>query len=143
MEKKNISELLKNFDFVVPEIQREYVWGDNKNKQVLVQFLRDLNEKIELGETNIGFLYSYQSGQEHYLIDGQQRYTTILLLLYYLSIVDSEETYVEYMALQKLDSVRPSFSYRVRTHTDSFLTNLLKSKTTDPQMIEDLPRRRY
>ena len=137
MEKKNISELLKNFDFVVPEIQREYVWGDNKNKQVLVQFLRDLNEKIELGETNIGFLYSYQSGQEHYLIDGQQRYTTILLLLYYLSIVDSEETYVEYMALQKLDSVRPSFSYRVRTHTDSFLTNLLKSKTTDPQMIED------
>ena len=137
MEKKTISELLKNNFFVVPEIQREYVWGDVKNRQVLIQFLRDLNEKVSKGETNIGFLYSYRSGREHYLIDGQQRYTTILLLLYYLSIVDSGNKYPEYLALHKLDNIQTAFSYRVRTHTDSFLTNLLKSGTVNPQTIED------
>lgn len=91
MRKININELIADYNFVVPEIQREYVWGAKKNKQVLVQFLHDLNEKLSKGNANIGFLYSYQSGKEHYLIDGQQRYTTIILLLYYLSAKEGEE----------------------------------------------------
>lgn len=85
MEKKNLSCLLNNYSFVVPEIQREYVWGAKKNNHVLIQFLNDLNEKLAKGDANIGFLYSYRSGSEHYLIDGQQRYTTMILLLHFLS----------------------------------------------------------
>ena len=70
MEKKTVFDLLCNHYFVVPEIQREYVWGDSRNKNVLIQFLKDLNDRVCHGEANIGFLYSYQSGTEHYLIDG-------------------------------------------------------------------------
>ena len=33
MDKKSINDLLENFNFVVPEIQREYVWGATKNKR--------------------------------------------------------------------------------------------------------------
>ena len=90
MDKKNINDLLDNFKFVVPEIQREYVWGTPKNKRVLMQFLRDLDYKLKQGNANIGFLYSYKSGTEHYLIDGQQRYTTILLLCYYLAVYEGQ-----------------------------------------------------
>lgn len=36
MDKKNIEELLGNY-MVVPEIQREYVWGSNKN--IVNQFI--------------------------------------------------------------------------------------------------------
>ena len=88
MNKLNIHSLLTDFSFVVPEIQREYVWGNktSKNDYVLRQFLIDLNDKVSNGETNIGFLYSYKSGEEHYLIDGQQRYTTLILLLHYITV---------------------------------------------------------
>ena len=92
MDKKNINDLLNDFNFVVPEIQREYVWGANKNKRVLSQFLKDLDHKLGQGDANIGFLYSYESGAEHYLIDGQQRYTTILLLCYYLAALEGNDS---------------------------------------------------
>lgn len=137
MEKKTIYDLLSNYHFVVPEIQREYVWGNSKNKNILIQFLRDLNDKICKGEANIGFLYSYQSGVEHYLIDGQQRYTTMLLFLYYLSLKDNTIAYSDFLRLQRLDSNMPAFSYRVRTHTESFLVHLLKSKARNSKMVKD------
>lgn len=35
MDKKNIHNLLTEYSFVVPEIQREYVWGATKNKRIL------------------------------------------------------------------------------------------------------------
>ena len=83
MEEINIEELLTK-KIVIPEIQREYVWGNNED--VVSQFLKDLNKKIkdQKNKINIGFLYTYNKGKENYLIDGQQRFTTIFLLLVYL-----------------------------------------------------------
>lgn len=59
MNKLNIQSLLSDYSFVVPEIQREYVWGNknSRNDHVLRQFLKDLNEKATNGETNIGFYW--------------------------------------------------------------------------------------
>lgn len=136
MEKKNLSCLLNNFSFIVPEIQREYVWGAKKNNHVLIQFLSDLNEKLAKGDANIGFLYSYRSGSEHYLIDGQQRYTTMMLLLYFLSKREGN-TDCDYVRLMRLENTIPAFSYRVRTYTESFLTHLLKSNATNEKDVKD------
>lgn len=136
MEKKNLSCLLNNYSFIVPEIQREYVWGAKKNNHVLIQFLNDLNEKLAKGDANIGFLYSYRSGSEHYLIDGQQRYTTMMLLLYFLSKKEGN-TGCDYMRLMRLENTIPAFSYRVRTYTESFLTHLLKSNATNEKDVKD------
>ena len=126
MDRKNISTLLSDYHLVVPEIQREYVWGNPKNKSVITQFLRDINDKAKKGDVNVGFLYSYRSGNEHYLIDGQQRFTTLAVLLFRLSLRE-EECHKQFLELMNLDSVSPAFSYRVRTHTESFLNNLFKS----------------
>ena len=41
MDKKNIEELLSNY-MVVPEIQREYVWGSNKN--IVNQFIDSIKD---------------------------------------------------------------------------------------------------
>ena len=51
MNKLNIHSLLTDYSFVVPEIQREYVWGNktNKNDYVLRQFLIDLSDKVSNG----------------------------------------------------------------------------------------------
>lgn len=78
MQTKNIKQLLLEYNIAVPEIQREYVWG--KNESVLSQFLEDLNKNASKS-CNVGFLYSYEPGysrNEIYLIDGQQRFTTLL-----------------------------------------------------------------
>lgn len=137
MNKLNIHSLLTSYSFVVPEIQREYVWGNktNKNDYVLRQFLADLNSKVSNEETNIGFLYSYKSGEEHYLIDGQQRYTTLLLLLHYITVKENAASHEEYVSLYRLDKNISAFSYRVRSQTDSFLRNLLMSSAITSKTI--------
>ena len=123
MNKLNIQSLLSDYSFVVPEIQREYVWGNktNKNDYVLRQFLIDLGDKVSNGEANIGFLYSYKSGEEHYLIDGQQRYTTIILLLHYITVkenayVNPGETIGSVAAPTKYYSAEGSNVYFALTH---------------------------
>lgn len=137
MNKENIKSLIDKYNFVVPEIQREYVWGMERNRPVLNQFLKDLDAKIAKGNANIGFLYSYKSGNEHYLIDGQQRYTTIILLLYYLSSSLGKDVLSSFIESLRLSSPLQAFAYRVRSYTDSFLNNLLRSGVTDSQEIRD------
>ena len=125
MEEINIQDCLARYNFVVPEIQREYVWGENPD--VLERFICDIERKIADNKSiNIGFLYSYKKGEEFYLIDGQQRYTTVLLLLYYLS-TDNDTTFKQFVQLLKLDEAHPAFAYRVRSNTQIFLANLFKS----------------
>ena len=138
MNKLNIHSLLTDFSFVVPEIQREYVWGNktSKNDYVLRQFLIDLNDKVSNGETNIGFLYSYKSGEEHYLIDGQQRYTTLILLLHYITVKENANSHEDYVSMHRIDKNISAFSYRVRSQTDSFLKNLLMSSAITSKMIK-------
>ena len=73
-----LSELLNN-ELIIPEIQRDYVWGNNEI--VLRRFLKNIfnNNKKEL---DIGFFYAYkvyQNEEIYALIDGQQRITTLVL----------------------------------------------------------------
>ena len=98
MDTYSIGKLLENNILIIPEIQREYVWGNNI--KVLTSFLNDINDSIEdAGKKNIGFLYSYSvHGKEHYIIDGQQRLTTIVLLLY----VKSLQAPINYELFKKL-----------------------------------------
>ena len=49
MDKKNIEELLGNY-MVVPEIQREYVWGSNKN--IVNQFIDSIKDNKEIGRAS-------------------------------------------------------------------------------------------
>lgn len=134
MERKSIYQLLQNHKLVVPEIQREYVWGSYK--QVLAGFIADLGNKLAKGEANVGFLYSYTKGKENYLIDGQQRFTTVLLLLYVLATgkdTDNER----FKHLLRLHDKQPAFSYRVRSNTVLFMKNLFESRICDVAEIRE------
>ena len=125
MQTKNIKQLLLEYNIAVPEIQREYVWG--KNEAVLSQFLEDLNKHASKS-CNVGFLYSYEPGysrNEIYLIDGQQRFTTLLLLAFYLALKENKKR--EFDILLKTDHPTPSFSYRVRSLTETFLYTMWKN----------------
>lgn len=127
MEQKTIRNILKDY-VVIPEIQREYVWGNNEI--LLKRFLTDIkNVKDEL---NIGFLYSYEpyenkkENKSIYLIDGQQRFTTIVLVLFYLSLKEKNRKN-DFSSLLELASPRSRFSYKVRSSTDEFIKKLFNN----------------
>jgi hypothetical protein len=126
MEAKSIKEILiKEKNVIIPEIQREYVWGDNRS--VLIPFLNDIlvNNK-EKSEKNIGFLYSYHPNSEDiFLIDGQQRFTTLVLLAFYFALKEGKkENFKELLDLKNMGS---RFSYRVRSCTENFLNSLFEN----------------
>ena len=127
MEALSVRDILSTQDIIIPEIQREYVWGNNK--QLLEQFIRDITTAGT--DINVGFLYSYMPEQAShstcFLIDGQQRFTTLVLILYYLSI--KEKRQADFNGLLKCSGTHMSFSYRVRSTTDNFLRKLFSDNT--------------
>lgn len=129
MDKKNIEELLGNY-MVVPEIQREYVWGSNKN--IVNQFIDSIKDNKDI---NVGFLYSYSNGNQEYIIDGQQRLTTLVLCLYYASLMQGE--YDKFKSLLKVNSPNMSFTYRVRSNTEEFMQCLFNSGLYKEKEIKD------
>lgn len=117
--KKTFIEILKDKNIIVPEIQREYVWGSKENiencKNLLNDIIDNANNNIE-NNYNIGFLYSYEKDNKVYLIDGQQRFTTFYLTLLYLSVKENNK----YKAYLK------NFSYKVRNLTKEFIDLMLE-----------------
>lgn len=180
LQEVSVEEILLHYNLIVPEIQREYVWGYNTHNIVDV-FLNDIVDgkstkdiemqskkenlqimidspdipteakealKIaveQLGdislEMNIGFLYSYRPGystgskdRDLYLIDGQQRFTTLFLILFYLAVKEGKES--DFIKLFNINISTGSlgFDYRVRNLTHHFFVELF----THSKTIEDL-----
>lgn len=166
MREVSVEEMLQQYNLVVPEIQREYVWGFNQYR-VFETFLEDLKEGRQFEEDlpeevksleqaaknpsidevtrkglltvlenmrkpgpsmNIGFLYSYKPSyyigndreEDIYLIDGQQRFTTLVLLLFYFALKENRKT--DFLRLFKFDYAveKIAFDYRVRSITHQF-----------------------
>jgi uncharacterized protein with ParB-like and HNH nuclease domain len=81
-EVKNITKL-KDYFFLVPDYQREYVW---KVDDQVEQFWSDIDGEYEPGASNqssyfIGSIIIVKNGSKYDVIDGQQRLTTIVLTM--------------------------------------------------------------
>lgn len=134
MAAKTLQELLNSeAAIVVPEIQREYVWGAKES--IRNQFVDSLENRKEQS-VNLGFLYTYKNNGETYLIDGQQRFTTIILMLYFLSLA-SDEDKKDFKRIMKSDKAGMSFSYRVRSNTEQFMKDLFVSGLIERGEIVD------
>lgn len=140
---ENILTLFSLNNLIIPEIQREYVWG--KNNKVLGKFLNDLKDNANIcnichhghgnHNINIGFLYSYKPPYvkfenerflDEYLIDGQQRITTIFLLLLTRAVKENRvEDFCNIIRYNE-ESKHMSFSYKVRNLTQDFLLRLVR-----------------
>lgn len=84
VNKQSVKQLLesgKNKKFVIPEYQRPYAWTDDQIQVLfddLVEYTADNNESTYF----LGTIVSYENdNQEQEIIDGQQRLTTLFLLL--------------------------------------------------------------
>ena len=121
LEFQNLEQL------IVPEIQRDYVWQ--------IEDVKDLLESIKDGFDNkdkpyLGFIYAFTDKDylyKYFLIDGQQRITTVYLLLL--------------ACCQRINKKLPSYlvkkdklklDYKVRQATHDFLTDFIKHCQNNP-----------
>lgn len=151
LREENLLTLISLHDFIVPEIQREYVWGSNDNKEIVLRpFLESIkNEAKPNGHCHyahstenlhIGFLYSYKPQyikdessriSDEYLIDGQQRFTTLFLLLLTRAVV--ENRLQDFNNLIRWEDGGVAFDYKVRELTHLFLYDLINAVQSNGQ----------
>lgn len=75
-----ITELFNNVNFVVPIYQRNYAWGEVQIEQLIEDISNNNNKNYFLGTLIVN-----KNGDKLEVIDGQQRLTTLFLLLKALS----------------------------------------------------------
>lgn len=120
----------KDNKIIIPDLQRDYCWGTTNDKDgnnLVAKFFDSLYENKDK-ELNLGLLYGYEAPLGHIqLCDGQQRITTLFLLLGMLNkntddlfrrllISESEEN----------DDWEPYLQYAIRESSLYFLSDLTR-----------------
>lgn len=138
---------------IIPEIQRDYVWKEQNVRNLLesIKAKYEGKESVELTinannatlsdsikgylskeyeklmySTKIGFIYAYHDPNypgKFFLIDGQQRITTLYLLLIAL-YKQQPQRWIEFQERYFAQSL-PKLDYRVREVTHDFLIQLI------------------
>lgn len=121
-EEKRLEGLFNNSSsyYKVPEYQRAYEWDTNEKRKrnQVREFWEDLNEFIDNNsEFLIGNIIILKRGDEHEVVDGQQRLTTLLILI--KSIIEkleelgykekANELKKRYIIFQEKDYIRIKF----------------------------------
>lgn len=143
---------------IIPELQRDYVWGRRNVKSLISSILDSYKQKEEhtlqikdsrgneidgeikdfLSEeymrlrynTKVGFIYAYHDrtlSSQYYLIDGQQRITTIFLVL--LALYCRSEFTEQFRKLYFVNSI-PKIDYKVREVAHNFLVDFIEYELT-------------
>jgi hypothetical protein len=130
-----LSAFLKdNNQILIPDLQRDYCWGntipEGQKESLAHNFtweLLDLCNRVKSQdsiEISYGIIYTYEYPETfYYLCDGQQRLTTIYLIIGVLN------TYLNDSKLSKLlilTNRQPRLKYEIRNSTDYFIKYLLK-----------------
>ncbi len=80
-EKLDVEGAFKNYFYIIPDYQREYVWKENN----VSRFLDDIYEEFEANAKSEYFIGSIvvckNDDKSREVIDGQQRLTTLFLIL--------------------------------------------------------------
>jgi len=123
---------------IIPDLQRDYCWGDkkhgeNNNLELVSGFIDSLNEifKEKRNDTiKLGMIYAYEypeGSNRIYLCDGQQRITTIFLLLGMIYRKTSDEKIKNCLISESEleDDKEPRLLYSIRDSTLYFLSDLV------------------
>jgi len=125
-----------NRKIVIPDMQREYCWSDKRHgedgkTEIVSSFLDSLHDYSQDGSLQLGLIYAYENPENFvYLCDGQQRLTTIYLLLgmLYRRLPDMEVLRrILVSEYEEQDDYEPRLQYAIRESTLYFLRDLAKN----------------
>ncbi|MGL2963853.1 DUF262 domain-containing protein [Flavobacterium sp. RSB2_4_14] len=129
----------KSNRIIIPDMQREYCWAQTKssinNENLISNFLSDLlgNNKNEDNQVQLGLLYAYESPKNDFqLCDGQQRITTLYLLLGFLysntSEIELKSSIKNFLVIDAVENKKNydiRLQYAIRESTLFFLNDLV------------------
>lgn len=122
-----------NSKIVIPDLQRDYCWGNTGN--LIVDFVKNLIDhfKASKGAEDLimGLIYGYYEKERPYLqlCDGQQRLTTLYLLLGLLNVMSEDEHPFQKFLISEFeyefDDKEPTLLYAIRDSSLYFLSDLV------------------
>lgn len=126
-DKINLNGLLKDYIIYIPDMQRDYCWGttitnktDNSSSTLFKNFLDTLVQNCNKTDFTMGLFYGYVENNRLYLCDGQQRITSLyLILLYAYKLGKVDESLLIYNNM-------PRLQYAVRDSSLFFLNDLVE-----------------
>ena len=117
-------EIVRLEQITIPIIQRDYAQGRPDSNFILQSFLNEIKETIKTRETretsktlNLDFIYGKTEDEVFYPFDGQQRLTTLWLVLWYMNYNTSKRQPTLTEQLKK-------FAYETRTSAREFCEKL-------------------
>lgn len=123
---------------IIPDLQRDYCWGDNTNRkssgeigELVSDFVNNLiklyDESKEQDKLNLGLFYGYEIPVNHIqLCDGQQRLTTLFLLLGMLNKMSGKfQKHLISDYEYEQDDKEPYLNYAIRETSIYFLSDLV------------------
>ena len=133
-ERLSFIQLIKNYNIVIPVIQRDYAQGRTTEKPTEVRnaFVSNLISYLQAPEGEIhdlDFVYGTVVDGEFIPLDGQQRLTTLFLL--HLYIASKAGKYDDFVELMKRDG-RCRFEYKTRQSSTMFCERLLTEQVILP-----------
>ena len=112
---------------IIPDLQRDYCWG-NKQYDLVSSFIDNLIEADWGNELMLGLIYGYEHPKNHIqLCDGQQRLTTLFLLLGMLNKYCKGNPFSDKLIskFELDDDKEPYLLYSIRESTLYFLSDLV------------------
>ena len=139
---KNVAKLLASFE---EDMGEEALMVSKNDTAIIKQLSQKLKEIVDRGiienkvYSNIGFIYAYYDGQmpdRYFLIDGQQRITTLYLLLMALAIQEGPDK-IDYFRRNYFKDQLPKVDYKVRETAQTFLRKFI-NYVLDGNEIENI-----
>lgn len=127
-----------NSKIVIPDLQRDYCWGTTGN--LVNDFVSNLFKHFEESQVNsekepedliMGLIYGYYEKERPYLqlCDGQQRLTTLYMLLGLLNMMSGEKNTFKRLLISdfeyEYDDQEPTLLYAIRDSSLYFLSDLV------------------
>lgn len=118
--------------FVIPDFQRPYSW----DKANIVSFIEDL-ESVMLGNKKhyFGSIVYINEGNNSTIIDGQQRATTVLLMLTVLYHIASDKPESSSISAEE---IKEKYLYNRHSYSENANRIKLKTVTTDNKIFEHI-----
>lgn len=135
MAQENVEKVFSRDSFSIPQYQRDYAW----KKQNFIDLWEDLEEAIDSKDSQGHFLGTIvvapnnDNPQKFDIIDGQQRATTIFMLLYAL-IYQSE--FKDNLKFKFLLDKRNKLKLEVAPQNQRFFVELLKQTEQEKENIQ-------
>lgn len=111
-------DILENSKIVIPTFQRDYAQGRSGKEDLRKKFLKEIKEALSSGkkELLLDFVYGTKIDDTIYPLDGQQRLTTLWVLMWYATYYTSDEKARE----ERINRLK-KFTYETRPSSKNFL----------------------